>query len=75
MADAIMPALVALIGVYWLIRRKKATEGLLMVQQKYVNGGKSLSSFQTMACRIAVPAISITAVVLGGYDAISALLN
>lgn len=73
MSDAIMPGLVALIGLYWLIRYKKATEELLKAQKKYINRGRPLSDLQTGVCKLAVPAIGIIVVIIGAYDAIMAL--
>jgi hypothetical protein len=72
MSEAIMPGLVALIGLYWLIRYKRATEELLKLQRKYINRGRPLSKLQDTACRVTVPAIGSIAVIVGAYDAIKA---
>jgi hypothetical protein len=73
--ENVMPALIAIIGIIWLVWRKKAIEDVMNALQKYINRGRPLSKLQRGACQFGVVGISICFIVFGTYDTVRMLLG
>lgn len=72
--DALIPALAALVGLWWLINIKKVTAAIIERQQS-LRRGKPLPKYAELSIRVLVLFACLTFVILGSYDAITSYIQ